>query len=423
MSTGSRTQATRVALVDAYSAGRHLLPALDLHGAQGVHVRSQDPDVHLVHMQLPEGFVDDIRHEGDVAATASRLRELGVGRVIAIGETGVPLADLLSAELGTPGNGMSRPSSRHNKYDMVLALRAAGVVHAATIASSDVDEVVEWADTTAGYPVVLKPVSSAGRDNVAVCASAEEVRATHEKIMSSTDRQGRRNTVVLAQEFLAGDEYFVNSVSGDGIHRTVEIWGYHKPGIPGGPVIHEYSAPLPADHPDAAVLERYTHQVLDALEIRNGASHAEIMLTAKGPVLVECAARIGGGGAPKIYGGSLGANQIDLLAFSAADPEGFHRLPASVHQVLRHIRFVNLINIGDHGVAPSEQAMAEVRALPSFAHAVLAYPEGQPLPRTSDFATQPGYVILISDDADQLAADYRTLRELEADRLYAGAGR
>jgi len=420
MSTSFRTPTMRVALVDAYSAGRHMVPALERHGAKCVHVRSPSPDVLLAKMKLADGFVADIRHDGDVAATVSALRKLGVSCVIAGGESGVELADRLSAELGTPGNGMSRPTSRRNKYDQVMALRDAGMAHAATIVSSDADEIIRFAETTAGYPIVLKPVSSGGRDNVRICSSPEQVRAHHKTIMTSTDRQGKINTEVLAQEFLDGNEHFINTVTRDGRHHTVEIWRYHKPRIPGGPVMHEYSEPLSPDDPDARKLERYTHQVLDALEIRNGASHAEVMLTAKGPVLVECAARIGGGLVPDILARSMGANQIDLLALSAAKPDEFNRLPTSMYRVLRHIRFVNLINVNDYGVAPSHEATAAIRALPSWAHTVLMYPEGHPLTRTVDFATQPGYVFLISDDPAELRADYQKLREIERD-LYTSS--
>lgn len=419
MSTGFRTQTTRVALVDAYSAGNQMVPALAKYGAECVHVRSPEPDVRLVQLRFPDGFLADIRHDGDVAATVSALREWGVSSVVAGGESGVELADRLAAELGTPGNGMSRPTSRRNKYDMVMALRDAGVVHAATIISSDVDEIISWADTTAGYPIVLKPVSSAGRDNVVACSSAEQVREGHERIMTNADRQGRTNTVVLAQEFLDGDEHFVNTVSRDGRHHNVETWRYQKCPLPDGRIIHEYSEPLSPDDPNNARLEQYSRQVLDALEIRNGASHAEIMLTADGPVLVECAARLGGGGFPEIYARSLGANQVDLLALSVTKPDEFDRLPDSVHKLLRHTRFVNLINSSDHGIGPSEEAMAAVRALPSCAHVVLMHPEGQPLPRTVDFGTQPGFVILIADELAELQADYRKLREIERD-LYTG---
>ncbi|MFI8962320.1 ATP-grasp domain-containing protein [Streptomyces sp. NPDC053493] len=405
-----------MAIVDVRSTGRLLPAALLRHGIDCVQVHSQHPDVHMA-VDL-DGFVDNIRHDGDLAATAAALRTYGVGHVIAGTESGVELADLLSAELGTPGNGMSRPAARRNKYDMVLALRDAGLAHAATIVSADADEIVAWADATAGYPVVLKPVSSSSTDNVVACASPEEVRAAHARIMSATDRHGMPNTVVLAQEFLAGDEYYVNTVSRDGAHRTVEIWRYYKCRVPGGDFVYDYDEPLAPDDPVARQLETYAHQVLDALELRNGAAHTEIMMTARGPVLVESGARLGGGQIPEITTRCFGVNQVDLLALSVADPDAFDRVPTTAYRMLRHPRFVALINPRDRGVVPSHEQMAEVRALPSYAHTVMAHPAGHVLPRTVDVATWPGYVILIADDPAETLADYRKLREIELDHLY-----
>jgi biotin carboxylase len=416
MLSSFRAETTRVAMVDAYSAGNAMPAALRRHGIECVHVQSPKPDIYLTFD--PDGFVDKLRHDGDVAATASALRKRGVSCVIAGGESGVELADQLSAELGTPGNGMSRPTARRNKHDMVLALRDAGLAHAATIVSSEANDIIVWAETTVGYPIVVKPVRSAGADNVVACSSPEQVRAVHEKIMTSTDRHGMTNTVVLAQEFLEGDEHFVNTVSRDGRHHTVEIWRYHKRRLPDGNIIYDYDEPLSPDDPDAKKVEFYTHQVLDALEIRNGAGHSEVMLTARGPVLVECAARLGGGQVLEINTRCLGTNQVELLALSVAKPDEFNRLPTTVYQLLQRLRNVSLINPRDNGVVPSNEAMAAIRALPSYALTVMMYPEGHPLPRTIDVVTQPGYVYLISDDPAEILADYQKLRQVEHDYLY-----
>lgn len=416
MLTSSRARTTRVAIVDAYSTGTLLPAALRRHGTEWVHVQSPNPDIHMTF--TAEGFVDYIRHDGDLEVTASALRKHGVSLVIAGTESGVELADQLSAELGTPGNGMSRPTSRRNKYDMVLAVRDAGLAHAATVVSPDVDDIIAWTEATVGYPVVLKPVASSGTDNVTACSSPEQVRAAHEKIMTSSSRLGIANTVVLAQEFLDGDEHFVNTVSRDGRHHTVEIWRYYKRQLPSGNIIYDYDEPLSPDDPDAKKLEFYAHQVLDALEIRNGAAHTEVMLTARGPVLVECAARLGGGQVPEILTRCFGANQVDLLALSMAKPDEFDRLPITAYQLLQHPRNVSLISPSDHGVVPSHEAMAAIRALPSYAHTVMVHPEGQALPRTIDVATQPGYVWLISDDPAEIMADYQELRQIELDGLY-----
>jgi len=421
MSPDPGTRTKRVAIVDAYSTGSLLPPVLARYGIDCVHVRSPNPDVLL--SSDPEGFVDDVRHFGDVAATASVLRGHGVTHVIAGQEAGVELSDQLSAELGTPGNGMSRPTARRNKYEMALALRDAGLAHPACLISTDVDEIIAWTEATVGYPVILKPVASSSTDNVVACSSPEQIRAVHEKIMGSIDRHGMPNTTVLAQEFLEGYEYFVNTVSRDGRHRTVEIWRYYKMRLPGGNIIYDYNEPVSPDDPVAKELESYTHQVLDALEVYNAAGHTEVMLTPRGPVLVESAARMGGGQVLEISNRCFGTNQVELLALSVAEPEEFDRLSGTGYQVLQHHRFVHLINPREHGVIPSHEAMAAIRALPSHVFTVMRHSEGQSLSPTIDVATQPGYVFLISDDPAQLVADYLTLREIEQDHLYDSSPR
>ncbi len=410
----------KCAIVDAYGIGKFLPAALDRYGVTPVHVRSEFPDVHLTYQ--PEDFTVDIAHHGDVAATAATLRGHGVDFVVAAMESGVLLADALSAELGTPGNGTSRPTSRRDKYEMVRAIAAAGLAAADSISAPDAAEVVAWAQQRDQWPVVLKPVASAGMDHVYFCGSAQDIRTGHAEIMASTDRYGHRNTTVLAQEHLDGDEYFVNTVSRNGVHHLVEIWRYHKHRIDSMRSMVSNEHPVPADDPAAQQVGAYALAVLDALEIRNGAAHTEIMLTAKGPVLVECGARLGGAHLPDVVSRCIGTDQVDRLAWAIARPDEVSAGNAKPYQLLTHVRFMNLMVPRD-GVVPDEAGWAPVRALPSFLEVVVTQPAGTRIERTVDLASSPGYAYLISDDPDQVEADYQRLRELEANGLYDAADR
>ncbi len=410
----------KCAIVDAYGIGKFLPAALDRYGVTPVHVRSDFPDVHLTYQ--PEDFTVDIAHHGDVAATAATLRGHGVDFVVAAMESGVLLADALSAALGTPGNGTNRPASRRDKYDMVRAIAAAGLAAADSIASADAGDVVAWAQQRDQWPVVLKPVASAGMDHVYFCGSAQDIRSSHAEIMASTDRYDQRNTTVLAQEHLDGDEYFVNTVSRNGVHHLVEIWRYHKQQIDSMRSMVSNEHPVPSDDPAARQVGEYALAVLDALEIRNGAAHTEIMLTAAGPVLVECGARLGGAHLPDVVSRCIGTDQVDRLAWAIARPDEVTAGNAKPYELLTTVRFMNLIVPRD-GVVPDEAGWAPVRALDSFLEVVVTQPAGTRIERTVDLASSPGYAYLISDDADQVEADYQRLRALEANGLYDPADR
>lgn len=405
----------KCAIVDAYGIGRFLPAALRRYGVEPIHVRSQFPDVHLSYQ--PEDFEIDIEHTGDVEATAARLRELGVGFVVAAMESGVLLADALSAAAGTPGNGMSDPGSRRDKHLMVRAVQRAGLAVADSFASASAEEVVAWARQRDKWPVVLKPVASAGMDNVHFCHHAEDIRVAHASILAASDRYGRHNETALAQGFLDGDEYFVNTVSREGSHHIVEIWRYRKHQIDSNRSMVSNEHPVPFDDPEAKQVGEYALGVLDALEIRNGAAHTEIMLTAQGPALVECGARLGGAHLPDIVTRSIGTNQVDLLALAIARPEEVTAGRLPTYELRNHVRFMNLIVPRD-GVIPDEQGWAPVRALESFLELIVTQEPGRRIERTVDLATSPGYMYLSNDDPDRLEADYERVRELERTGLY-----
>ncbi|MFF3906409.1 ATP-grasp domain-containing protein [Streptomyces sp. NPDC001848] len=409
-------RAGTTAVVDAHGIGAFLPAALARHGVDTVHVCSDTPDLQMAGRAQGD-FAVEIRHRGDVAATARALREHGVGFVIAGTESGVLLADRLSAELGTPGNGMSRPAARRDKYEMAAAVREAGLATASCIATSSPEELTRWARDRDDWPVVLKPRASAGTDNVRFCRSEEELRAAFAAVTAATDRYGGSNATVVAQEFLRGDEYFVNTVSRGGAHHMVEVWRYHKSPVDGDRPMYDYEEPVPPDDPAVRTVVPYVLSVLDALEIRNGAAHTEVVLTARGPVLVECAARAGGSHAPAVVSAFLGTDQLDCMARAIAHPEDLAegRLPR--YRPRSHLRYVTLINPYEQAVL-SKEHLAAVRALGSFVDLVLTLPEGAPLPRTVDLFTSPGYLYLASADAATVEADYRRLRDLERNGLY-----
>ncbi len=402
------------AIVDAYGAGRMLPAALRARGVDVVHLRSQFPDTRLEYR--PADFAVDLRYSGDLAATVAALRELGVTEVVAAAESGVLLADEVAAALEVPGNALDRSLARRDKFAMQQVVVAAGLAAIQGFRSASAGEMVAWVEQRDEWPVVLKPVLSAGTDNVHICETTDQAVAAHNRIMASEDRYGRSNDVVLAQEFLDGTEHYVNTVSRDGQHRVIEVWRYHKRMIDGRPV-YDYEDLLALDEPGVPEIVDYARAVLDALGITDGAAHTEIMVTARGPVLLECGARLGGGQMPDLLDRCVGTDQVDSLAFSLADPKSFVAEAEYPYQLKSGLRCVNLISPAE-GLVPAHRGWEPVRELGSFAAMVINHPPDTPLTRTVDMATCPGTVYLAANDLVALEEDYRTLRTLELNGLY-----
>ena len=131
----------------------------------------------------------------------------------------------------------------------------------------------------------------------------------------------------------------------------------------------------------------------------------------------DLGARLGGGQMPDLLTRCVGADQVDSLAFSIADPESFIAEAEAPYQLKNRLRCVNLISPAE-GTVPSEEGWVPVKQLMSFAALVVNHPAGTPLMRTVDMATCPGTVYLNTDALSVLEEDYRELREMELNRLY-----
>ena len=71
-------------------------------------------------------------------------------------------------------------------------------------------------------------VEGAGSDGVTICRSASEVRTAFGKLEGTKNILGLQNYAVLCQEFLAGIEWVVDTVSRQGEHKVVALWRYDK---------------------------------------------------------------------------------------------------------------------------------------------------------------------------------------------------
>ena len=235
-------------------------------------------------------YYAELTEEGTLQDTAQAVVEAADGAPIAAvvcgGEAGVDLADALSEEMGLLTNGTDVPNRRDKKVqqELVGAAGLRSVRQAGGHRLSDVEDFLR----TETYPVVVKPVDSAGSDGVKLCRSYDEAREHF--VHLTTDHEmvnGGRCSLALCQEYLQGPEYVVDMVSRDGLHKAVMVWRYDKRPANGAAFVYFGVLPVDSESPEARLLIPYVRGVLDALGMKNGPSHGEVILTPDGPCLVE----------------------------------------------------------------------------------------------------------------------------------------
>jgi ATP-grasp domain len=405
-------------LVDAYTSGQYLPPEFRALGAELAHVQST-PEL-MSSMPAPDLGV--YRHtivHRDLASTVARLAELSPVCVLAGQEPGVELADVLSERLGLVTNGTALSDARRDKFAMIEALRAAGLHCADQFKSGDPEALVDWALRTASFPVVVKPLKSAAGDNVYVCETAEEVREAAKAVLTSDTIYCETNREALIQSFLRGTEYVVDMVSHDGRRYVCGVWEYHKRLLPSGRNIYDRDRLLAADEDPAPALISYVERALDALDVRFGPSHAEVIQTADGPALVEVGARLGGNMHPGFHDRCAGANQATVSALAYLRPREFLSRYAGRRYRKSSEAICNTTSTEQSGVVESidDAVVGEIRGLESVYDLNLKIRPGELIRPTVDLYSSTLRIFQAASTMDEIMRDYRRIETLK-DRVY-----
>jgi biotin carboxylase len=412
----------RIAIVDAFFVANYLATALRQGGASCIHVLSS-PEIPPLFTRSfrAENFDRDLGYMSDIDKLVDELSRWGVDRVVPGTESGVILADELGARLGTPGNRPGNALARRDKALMAEVVAAAGLASPRGRSFDRAEDAVAWFTDTGLTECVVKPLMSAGTDNVWFCTDAQGVGAACRKILSSANCYGDANRGVLLQERIQGVEYYVNSVSHDGTHRAAEIWRYTKRTGAAGAPVYDFEESVPADSAEAATLCEFAFAVLDALGITSAAAHTEVILTERGPVLIETGARLGGATLPHIVQRYSGISQADLYAATLLDPS---RLAAFDERKVRWtstVRLVSLINRVPGRVSALDW-VARLEAVPNVVATAIAVSPGTWLDATTILANSPGYLYLAAEDPAEVERDYEAIRALEETGLYTDGG-
>jgi len=423
-----------VVVVDPCSSGSVFANELHTRGVPLVCVWSDVCTDELISAHVREGmrvpFLSTVRHTcpADLPATLDALRRVGtpIGDVIVGCETGVLLADLLAEELGVRGNGTSKSNLRRNKWFQTEAVRAAGLNACGqklATCREDVESFLSSNEFPTPFKAVVKPVEGAGSDGVFICDSPDAVRDAFKALEGTKNALGLENYSVLLQEYLSGEEYVVDTVSRDGEHKCVALWVYDKRLFNGSPICY-YGMRLIEDvatNPLAQDIIRYVLSVLTPLGIMNGAVHAEVKATPRGPVLVEANCRLHGadGQWDPVCRRCLGYSQITALADAYLDPASFARLPSLPINMKGSGACIDVRSTVEGTFTRfNEEGLRRIRELPSYISEVLDIKPGDKIRLTVDALTIAGGIQIANTDGAQMEKDYNLIQEVIGDGLF-----
>jgi len=409
-------------IVDPYSSGALFAAAFSERGVPVVAVvTGPRPPRAYASSYRPQDFPEIVVFDGDLDAMVARLRSLAPRCVIAGCESGVELAERLAPRVVPErANVPELAPARRDKSQMAAAVAAAGLRVIPQICTADPDEVQAWLERhdLAGLDLVIKPPTSASTDGVIKVPGGAAWRAIFTAQSGRINMFGAADDRLVVQRFVAGTEYLVDTFSHDGVHTVVDVGRYSK--IDNGPYMAVYDTMrfvAPGD-PVLPELLEYVRGVLDAVGLRFGAAHTEVMSTPEGPVLIEVGARPHGGGQPRFSEVATGDSQIHrTVSYLTGDqvPDGYDLIQQQcwVFHIARK-----------SGTVGNTAVLDAIRRLPSHHFSVQHLTDGERVEVTRDLvgSLDLGFVVLSHPDAQQIQRDYQAIRELETRLVIDDAG-
>lgn len=178
------------------------------------------------------------------------------------------------------------------------------------------------------FPLVVKAPDRQGQRGLAFVRSPGEVEAALATALAES-----RGGSVLVEEHVEGPEVTVNAVSVDGrfVPFTVTDRLTAEPPAFGVALAHVW----PSAHDVGAVVDA-ARAAVEAVGIRNGPSYTQLRLGPAGPVVMEVAARLGGGHDAELCAAATGID-LNALAVSFALGDDVSETEMSSCQARRHV--------------------------------------------------------------------------------------
>lgn len=262
------------------------LPAIRKAKDMGYYVGVADYNPNAVGIAYADEFfnVSTIDINGVVEAAKS-FRPDGIMTLA----TDMPMRSVAAVckELGLPGISTETAIKATDKGEMIKAFEEHGVEHPWFFIVEDKDSFESLIEKIK-YPCIMKPTDSAGSRGVVLCHGQAELLKNYEY----SSGESRRGAVII-EEYLQGPEFSVEVMVVDGEPHVLQITDKITTGAPH---FVEMGHTQPTRQPKNVQeqIRDLACRAVKAVGINIGPAHVEMILTDKGPKMVELGARMGG---------------------------------------------------------------------------------------------------------------------------------
>lgn len=381
-----------------------------------------DTDVAVAYLDEVRAEYDLIDNEFDLIyekdtyeETLEMVREYDPLVIVPGTEDGVRLATKLANDLNLLCNPIENIDALTLKDEMHKRLAENGLRSIKGKLIRSLEEAIEFYDSENLTGVVVKPQYGAASVGVRLCSNRQEMIDAVNEVFTLTGVYGNEMTELVIQERIMGQEYVVNLVSCNGVHRVTTIWKYNKVKTVEGGNIYNYSETVNELGIGEAELVEYAYDVADALGIKYGPVHAEYMIDEKGPVLIEVNCRPHGANLDRRYMDLIsGQHETDSSLDSYLNPEKFNLERMKGYHLFAYGMEKNFIVPKDIIAKSAPMGSLGVNLKSYFRTDInTTFNSPKSFSKTLDFETTGGTVSLVHEDPHQVRRDLDFLIDIE----------
>ncbi|MBQ2654817.1 MAG: ATP-grasp domain-containing protein [Methanobrevibacter sp.] len=364
--------------------------------------------------ELIENDFDLIYEKDTYEETLEMVREFDPLIIVPGTEDGVILATRLANDLDLLCNPIENIDALTLKDEMQNRLAENGLRSIKGKVVRSVDEAIEYYDAEGLDGVVVKPVYSAASVGVRLCSNRHEMIEAVKEVFNLTGVYGNELNELVIQERINGQEYVVDTVSCNGIHRVTMIWKYNKIETAEGGNIYDYDETVNELGIGESELVEYAYDVADALGVKYGPVHGEYMVDENGPVLIEVNCRPHGGSLDRKFMDFIsGQHETDSALDSYLNPEKFNLERMKGYHLFAQGVVKSFIVPKDLIAKSSPMNSIGVNLKSFFKTDLDPIESPKTFSKTQDLETSGGTVYLAHEDSNQLQRDINFIRDLE----------
>ena len=335
-----------------------------------------------------------------VLAIAKEIMPDGV--TVGMCDVAVNSAALVCRELNLPGLDVETALRATDKYLMIQEFEKYNVPHPwyRKLSAEDIPAL----SYDFSFPFISKPVDMAGSRGI----NKIECRNDAERLMYESLAAGGVNEIII-EEFLDGPEVSVEMLVKDFKPHVIQITDKYTSGAPHFVELGHSQPSLLPEETRRAVAEVAEKAAL-ALHLNNCCAHAEIIITAQGPKMVEIGARMGGDSIQEqliLYSAGINMSYYSIR-FALGEPID---LPDTKQNMCSAIRF---LKSDRSGVVKAIRNLEEAGKVNGVRQMEVSCQVGDEVAPPVDSSGRLGFVISQAESVEEaVAACERSIETLE----------